>query len=220
MKAEKLLYSMNDIRDEYVTEYATKTKAIKAKTLHHFRTWGIIAACLALIIICTPTLIHIFNPSGVDDPKSGEQYDFSSYSELCSVLPEGNIIADIPNSKGASIEAYVICPEGTTDFTDYNNYSYLSVDVSYDDGMGVNIFCTFKSEMTAKEYVNSKPATFPSNKTNVVTVENCEVYYTDFEEGTAKGVKVVFSIEGNLYDMTTTSFNQEELIQYIEDMLK
>lgn len=220
MKAEKLIYSMNDIRDEYVTEYATKANAIKAKALHHFRTWGIIAACLALIIICTPTLIHIFNPSGVDDPKSGEQYDFSSYSELCSVLPEGNIIADIPNSKGASIEAYVICPEGTTDFTDYNNYSYLSVDISYDDGMGVNIFCTVKSEMTAGEYVNSKPTSFPSDKTSVVTVENCEVYYTEFEEGAAKGVKAVFSLEGTLYDMTTTSFNHEELIQYIEDMLK
>lgn len=108
MKAEKLIYSMNDIRDEYVTEYATKANAIKAKALHHFRTWGIIAACLVLIIICTPTLIHIFNPSGVDDPKSGEQYDFSSYSELCSVLPEGNIIADIPNSKGASINIQIV----------------------------------------------------------------------------------------------------------------
>lgn len=220
MKAEKLIYSMNDIRDEYVTEYATKAKAIKAKTLLHFRTWGIIAACFALIIICTPTLIHIFNPSGIDDPRSGEQYDFSSYSELCGVLPKGSIIANVPDSESASIEAYAICPEGTKDFTDYNNFSYLSVDVSYDNGTGVNIFCTVKSKMTAKEYVESKPATFPSNKTSVVTVENCEVYYTDFEDDITKGINAVFSIEGNLYDMTTTSFNPEELIQYIEDMLK
>lgn len=220
MKAEKLIYSMNDIRDEYVTEYATKANAIKAKALHHFRTWGIIAACLVLIIICTPTLIHIFNPSGVDDPKSGEQYDFSSYSELCSVLPEGNIIADIPNSKGASIEAYVICPEGTTDFADYNNYSYLGVDISYDDGTGVNIFCTVKSKMTAKEYVESKPLIFPPDKTSTVTVENCQVYYADFENDNTNGVNAVFSIDGSLYDIKTTSFNHEELVQYIEKMLK
>ena len=76
MKAEKLIYSMNDIRDEYVTEYAEKVKSVTTKALHHFRTWGIIAACLALVIICVPTLIHIYNPSEIDDPKSGEQYDF------------------------------------------------------------------------------------------------------------------------------------------------
>lgn len=220
MKAEKMLYSMNDIRDEYITEYAKKAKAVKSTALHHFRTWGIIAACLALVIICTPALIHIFNPSGIDDPRSGEQYDFSGYSELCSVLPDGNIIANVPNSKNAKIEAYAICPEGTTDFTDYNNYSYLNVDVSYDDGTGVNIFCTVKSEMAAKEYVESKPAAFPSEKTNVVTVENCEVYYTDFKDDIRKGIKAVFSINGSLYDLTTDSFDHEELIQYIEDMLK
>ena len=207
-------------KDEYVTEYAEKAKSVKAKALHHFRTWGIIAACLALVIICTPTFIHIFNPSGIDDPRSGEQYNFSGYSELCSVLPEGSIITNVPNSENSKIEAYAICPEGTADFADYNNYSYLGVDISYDDGTGVNIFCTVKSKMTAKEYVESKPLIFPPDKTSTVTVENCQVYYADFENDNTNGVNAVFSIDGSLYDIKTTSFNHEELVQYIEKMLK
>ena len=51
---------MNDIKDYYVTEYVEKVRTIKAKAFHHFHTWSIVAACLALVIICTPALIHIF----------------------------------------------------------------------------------------------------------------------------------------------------------------
>ena len=71
------------------------------------------------------------------------------------------MIAHIPDSESAKIEAYAIYPAGTSDFSDYNNYSYLSVDISYGNGTGINIFCTVKSEMTAKEYVESKPAACP-----------------------------------------------------------
>lgn len=220
MNAEKLIYSMNDIKDAYVTEYAEKVKSAKVKALHYFRTWGIIAACLALVIIWAPMFIHSFNRSETEDPKSGKQYDFSNYSELCKVLPEGNIIANVPNSESAKIEAYAICPEETVDFSDYNNYSYLCVDISYGDGTGVNIFCTVKSEMKVKEYVESKPLTFPSDNTKVVTVDDCEVYYTDFEGDSINGINAVFSIDGSLYNMKTTSFNHEELIQYIKKMLK
>ena len=74
--------------------------------------------------------------------------------------------------------------------------------------------------MTAKEYVESNPAAFPSNKTSVVTVESCQVYYTDFEDDKTNGINALFSIDGSLYDIKTASFNHEELVQYIEKMLK
>ena len=87
---------------------------------------------------------YIFNLSEIDDSRSGARYEFSSYSELCSILPKGNIIANIPNSKEANISAYVECPEGTTDFADYNNYSYLDVDVFYDDSTSGFLALGFK----------------------------------------------------------------------------
>lgn len=217
MTTKKFSNALGNIGESYVDEAVTYTAKKKSNA---WIKWVSIAACFALIIVCIPTLIHIFNPSEIDDPKSGAQYDFGSYTELCEYLPEGNIIANIPNSESARIDAYVICPEKTTDFSDYNNYSYLSVDVSYDDGMGVNIFCTIKSEMTAKEYVEGKPIEYPSDKTNEVTVENCDVYYTEFEDAGIKGVKAVFSIDDSLYELTTDSFDHEELVQYIESLLK
>lgn len=219
MKAEKIIYAMNDIKDDYVAEYAEKSKPIKSKASHHFRTWGIVAACLALVIICTPTLIHIFNPSEIDDPKAGAQYEFSSYAELYSALPDGNIIANIPNSKDATISAYVICPEGTTDFTDYNNYSYLNVDVSYQDGTGVNIFCEVSSENTAKEEIDSKPLKYPPEEVNMTTVSNCDIYYLVYDNGTDNVNIAVFTVSDSLYEFSTTTFNQEEMIRYISDML-
>lgn len=219
MKAEKIIYAMNGIKDEYVAEYAEKSKLVKPKASHHFRTWGIVAACLALVIICTPTLIHIFNPSEIDDPKAGTQYEFSSYAELYNALPDGNIIANIPNSKGATINAYVICPEGTTDFTDYNNYSYLNVDVSYQDGTGVSIFSEVRSENTAKEEIDSKPLKYPPEEVSMTTVSNCDVYYFVYNNGTDNVNIAVFSAGGSLYEFSTTTFTKEELIQYISDIL-
>lgn len=219
MKAEKIIYAMNDIKDEYVAEYAEKSKIVKPKALHHFRTWGIVAACLALVIICTPTLIHIFNPSEIDDPKAGAQYEFSSYAELYNALPDGNIIANIPDIKDATINAYVICPKGTTDFADYNNYSYLNVDVSYQDGTGVNISCEVRSENTAKEEIDSKPLKYPPKEVSMTTVSNCDIYYLSYDNGSDNVNIAVFTVEGSLYELSTTTFSQEELIRYIDDML-
>lgn len=134
-------------------------------------------------------------------------------------MPDWNIIANIPNSKGATINAYVICPEGTTDFTDYNNYSYLNVDVSYQDGTGVNIFCEIRSEKTAKEEIDSKHLKYPSEEVSMTTVSNCDIYYLSYDNGSDNVNIAVFSVEGSLYELSTTTFRQEELIRYIDDML-
>lgn len=219
MKAEEIIVSMNDIKDDYVAEYAEKARTAKAEALCRFRTWGIVAACLALVFLCTPALIHIFNPSGIDDPQAGARYEFGSYTELCSALPEGNVIAKIPDGAGANISAYVECPEGTTDFADYNNYSYLAVDVSYDDGTGVSIFSVVKSEKTAKEDIDSKPLSYPPEKVSMTTVSGCDIYYTGYDNGTDKVNVAVFSIDGSLYKISTVALSPEELIRYIGDML-
>ncbi len=219
MKVEKIFYSINDIKDDYVIEYAEKERDTKVKIVHALRTWGVIAACLALVIIVTPTLIHIFTPSEIEDPRAGARYEFSNYSELCSVLPNGNILANVPNSKDAYISAYVECPEGTTDFSDYSNYSYLNVDVSYDNGTGVSIFCVVKSEKTAKEDIENKPLLSTTANVSMTTISDYDVYYGSYENGVDKVNIAEFSCDGSLYEFSTVTYSQEELIQYISDML-
>lgn len=219
MRAEKIIYSMNDIKDDYIIEYAEKEKATKVKTFHFLRTWGIIAACLALMIIFIPTLLHPFRPSEIDDPRAGARYEFNNYNELCGILPEGNIIANVPNSKEADISAYVECPEGTTDFSDYSDYSYLNVDVSYDNGTGVSIFCVVKSEKTAKEDIENKPLLSTTANVSMTTISDYDVYYGSYENGVDKVNIAEFSCDGSLYEFSTVTYSQEELIQYISDML-
>lgn len=219
MRAEKIFYSINDINDYYVIEYAEKERATKVKTVHVLRTWGIIAACLALVIMVTPTLVHIFTPSEIEDPRAGARYEFSNYSELCSVLPDGNILTNVPNSKDADISAYVECPEGTTDFSDYSDYSYLNVDVSYDNGTGVSIFCVVKSEKTAKEDIESKPLLSASANVSVTTISDYDIYYGSYDNGVDKVNIAEFSFDDSLYEFSTATLSQEELIQYISDML-
>ena len=223
MMNTNLLQAMGRIDPKLIADAAPDVEQ-KKPTNKRWIKWGALAACLALIIMFTPTLIHIFTPSEIDDPNSGSQYNFISYSELCTILPEENIITNIPNSKNAKIEAYVICPKETTDYTDYNNYSYLFVDVSYDEGTSINIICTFKSGKTAKEYVEGAPFQFPSDNTNVVTISNCDVYYTNYyiedDSGSIKVYNAVFSIDDCLYELTSDSLEQDALIKYIEEILK
>lgn len=136
-----LMDSMNDIQNDYIIKYAEKAKTAKSKPAHLIRTWCVAAACLAVILICASTLFHAFTLSGAEDPKTGVNYYFSSYDELCEILPDGSIMANIPNRENAEIEIRGVCPEGTRDFSDINNFSYLDIDVSYDDNTGVAISC-------------------------------------------------------------------------------
>lgn len=223
MTGENIFRSMRDIDTQLILDAAPDMPQKKKVN----RTWVkriSLAACLALVIMCVPTMIHIFSPSEIGDPKAGVQYEFSDYSELYCALPAENIIANIPNSKGAMISAYVICPEGTTDYANYDNYSYLNVDVSYTDSTGVNIYCTFKSEKSTKEYVESKPLTYPPNSTSVTTVCGYDVYCADhWVENEGNNVRVytaVLSINDTLYEFTSDSLEQDALLRYIEDMLK
>lgn len=226
MNEDKPIDSINDIRDEAITEYAEKKKAAKAP--HHF-PWGIIAISLAvaIIIFFTPKLIYLFSDHNDDceDPKAGADFYFDSYAQLRLILPEGNILTNIPNGKNAKIEAHGICPKGTTDFADYNNYSYLDVHISYGDGTGFSIFCINKSEKSTQEYVEYWPMFYPSDKISVETVKNCQVYSNEYEnysfdpKDSGTVLTAVFSIDGNLYEITTATFNHEELIQLIEKLI-
>ena len=111
------------------------------------------------------------------------------------------------------------CPEGTTDFDDYNDFSYLYVDVHYDDGTGVSVFCVVKSKKTAKEDIDVKPLQFPPEKVSMTTISGCDIYSSSYEEGDSRVVVAEFSLDGSLYKLSTTTLSQEKLIQYIGDLL-
>lgn len=97
MKAEKLIYSMNDIRDEYVTEYAEKAKSVKTKALHHFRTWGIIAACLALVIICVPVILQKNNTPSNHEGSEGTSKSIEQQPDGAMAFNEGVTISPALN---------------------------------------------------------------------------------------------------------------------------
>lgn len=227
MTGENIFRSMRDIDPQLILDAAPDAPQ-KKKVNRTWVKWTSLAACLALIIMSVPALIHIFNPSEVDDPAYKTEHYFGSYAELCEVLPSDSIVANIPNSENATIESYAVF-EGDqigdgVDFNDYRNFSYLNVDVSYTDGTGVNVYCTFKSGKSTKEYVESKPLTYPPDSTSVTTVCGYDVYCADhWVENEGNNVQVytaVLSMDDTLYEFTSDSFEQNALLRYIEDMLK
>lgn len=227
MTSENVFRSMRDIDLQLILDAAPDLPQAK-ETNRTWVKWTSLVACLALIIMCVPTLIHIFGPSEADDPAYATVVYFSSYSELCAVLPRENMATNIPNSKNATIESYVTCNDVVvgdgTDLNDYRNYSYLNIDVSYADGTGVNIYCKFKSKKSTKEYVESKPLTYPPGGTNITTVEGYDIYSTNYsveqENSDVKVFRAVFSIDDTLYEFTSDSMEQDALVAYIKDMVK
>lgn len=227
MTSENVFRSMRDIDPQLILDAAPDMpQKKKSKTVWIKRTS--LAACFLLVIMCVPALIHIFNPPEVDDPTYETVHYFGGYSELCSVLPNESIVANIPDSENATIKSYAVFEDvqigDGTDFNDYRNFSYLNVDVSYIDGTGVNIYCTFKSEKTTKEYVESKPLTYPPDSTSVTTVYGYDVYCADYwvenEGNTVRAYTAVLSIDDTLYEFTSDTLEQDALLRYIEDMLK
>lgn len=227
MTSKNIFRSMRDIDPQLILDAAPDMPQ-KKKVNRTWVKWTSLAACLALVIMCVPALIHIFNPSEVDDPAYETEHYFGSYAELCEVLPSDSIVANIPNSENATIKSYAVFMDvqigDGVDFNDYRNFSYLNVDVSYTDGTGVNIYCTFKSEINTKEYVESKPLTYPPDSTSVTTVYGYDVYCADYwVENEGSNVQVytaVLSINDTLYEFTSDTLEQGALIRYIEDMLK
>lgn len=227
MTNENVFRSMRDIDPQLILDAAPDLSQTKESNRTWVK-WTSLVACLALVIMCVPTLIHIFSPSEVDDPAYCTVVYFGSYSELCAVLPRENVATNIPNSENATIESYVTCNDVVigdgTDLNDYRNYSYLNMDVSYADGTEVNIFCRFKSKKNTKEYVESKPLTYPPDGTKVTTVEEYDIYSTNYsvecENSSVKVSMAVFSIGDTLYEFTSDSMEQDALIAYIKDMVK
>ncbi len=127
MTSENVFRAMRDIDPQLILDAAPDIPQ-KKKANRTWAKWTSLAACLALVIMCVPALIHIFNPSRVDDPAYETEHYFGSYSELCGVLPNGNIVTNIPNSENATIKSYAVFEDvqigDGVDFNDYRNFSY------------------------------------------------------------------------------------------------
>lgn len=227
MTSENIFRSMRDIDPQLIVDAAPDMPQ-KKNSNRTWVKWTSLAACFLLVIMCVPTLIHIFNPSRADDPAYETEHYFGSYAEVCEVLPSDSIVAKIPNSENATIKSYAVFMDvqigDGVDFNDYRNFSYLNMDVSYTDGTGVNIYCTFKSGKSTKEYVESKPLTYPPDSTSVTTVCGYDVYCADhWVENEGNNVQVytaVLLIDDTMYEFTSDSLEQDALLRYIEDMLK
>lgn len=226
MTSEKLFRAMRDIDPQLITDAAPDERTPK-KSSRAWIKWASIAACLALVIMCVPALVHIFDPSGVDDPAYGAEHRFDSYAELCGVLPSGSILANIPNSEAATITSYAVLrdvqPDDGAELNDHRNFSYLNVDVTYPDGTGVNIFCTFRSGKTAKEHVNGHPLTYPPQSTSVTTVCGYEVYcaehWVEHEGGKVQALTAVLAIDDTLYELTSDTLSRDALTALVGDMI-
>mgnify|MGYP003293286679 FL=1 len=216
MTAEQLINSVNDIDDCYINEYV---EAEPVKKINSFWIDIIGFACL-ILIFCIPALLI---------PKSGGEYfevethSFTSYVEMCELLPEGHILSDIPDAENAKIICEGGYKETVTDFSELEDYVYLRTYVIYEDS-AVTISYTKDTEKTAESAFNS--FVYADEEIKRTIINGIEVLYC-YLDGTGSAVNITsphwvvrFSVDKNLYEFKLYSFEEESMIDYIGRIMR
>lgn len=219
MTAEQLIYSVNDIDDYYINEYA---EAEPVKRINSFWAEIIGVACL-ILVFCIPTLLmHIFK-CGSSYPEV-ETYSFTGYAQMCELLPEGHILSDIPDAENAKIRCEGGYKEAVTDFSELGDYIYLRTYVIYENS-AVNISYTKNTEKTAESVFNS--SLYADEEIKRTIINGVEVLYC-YLDSTGSGFintpsshwVVRFSVDKDLYELELYSFDEERMIEYIGRILE
>ena len=219
MTAEQIINSINDIDDCYINEYA---EAQPVKKINVFWAEIIGFACL-ILVFCIPTLLmHIFK-CGASYPEV-EIHSFTSYIEMCELLPEGHILSNIPDTESAKIRCEGGYRETTTDLSDIENYVYLRTYVIYEDST-VNISYTKDTEKTAESAFNS--SLYADEEIKSTIINGVEVLYC-YLDSTGSGFintpsshwVARFSLDKDLYEFELYSFDEEGMIDYMERIME
>lgn len=216
MTAEQLINSVNNIDDCYIREYA---EAAPVKKNNIFWAEIIGFACL-ILIFCIPVLL--IHKSGGEHFEV-ETYSFTSYIEMCELLPEGHILSDIPDAENAKIRCEGGYKEAVTDFSELEDYIYLRTYVICENS-AVNISYTKDTEKTAERAFNSSVYTDEEIKSTIIN--GVEVLYC-YLDSTGSGFintpsshwVARFSLGKDLYEFELYSFDEERMIEYIGRIL-
>lgn len=70
-----------------------------------------------------------------------------------------------------------------------------------------------------RKKIESKPLLSASANVSMTTISDYDIYYGSYDNGVDKVNIAEFSFDGSLYEFSTATLSQDELIQYISDML-
>lgn len=214
MRTDTLILALNDVRDPYIEEYASLKH--KKKSLHTtWKKWVSIAACFALVLFVGSVLFAHFGRSGMDDPRGGVYYEFQDYNELCSILPDGNILVNLQQGQDADIKCSGSHKEELQTSAVYGDFYHIFIDLEFPDGRSISLICEVELDQTAKEYVEARPLKYPDEAVDSVRIGSTNVYFAEFENSQY----AVFNVGSDLYEFAFTSFTQDEILTYITNLL-
>lgn len=221
MKADALIYSMTDIRDNYVTEYAMKTSKV-SRSHSSWKKWISVAACFAVIISAASLMFAYFGRSAMDDPRGGIYYSFTDYAELCSILPEDHILQQLPLVESSTISCEGYYAEDATVPAAYADYYHIFVNTVNPDGLSARIHCEANLEMTMEDFIDSrKPFGFISKEVQTTTIEGQTIQYAlmEYSDGSNPFYQAVFAVSKDFYVISSSTTDQDAFLEFITDLL-
>ncbi|MGN1155968.1 MAG: hypothetical protein ACI4TK_07310 [Agathobacter sp.] len=222
MKAESFIQILNDIPDAYIDEYGELQENRQRKK--NYRGWGILAACLAVcILLFVPTISHLMNKAQIEDPRGGFTHSFSSYGELCEILPEESILRNIPTEKYTITECKGTCLYNSDgDVSKYENYSYLYIVMRCKDtGESVQIKFVPAYHETAEYYRATRMSDCPKEYYGFTTICDTDIYLAKTQNADHTLTScAIWEIGTDIYEVKSGFGEQEPLITLIEELLR
>ena len=209
MNCSKLIAAIGNIDDKFVSEYVVDA-AKKGKTYHLLRRWGMIAACVTLLVMAYFTLPRFFDTA--NNPKEYTNFYFAGYEEFAAVLPEESLLNDV-----AQLDFYEIACmgvfEGKVNDEDIKTDDYLSFDVilSTEEGVFAHITMVVQPSDSIDVYANKNCLM------DQIQIADVQLFYGyNSDEGYLLSA---FEYSGNMYTLEVYSQNTDDLMNLVEQIL-
>ncbi len=229
MKTYDLLEAVGEVDDVCVKRAREKKKTAKRSWI----TVGSFAACLALIVICFPTIFHVFNPAQESDdsyrPGVGNKVD--SVFELPAKYNGELLVENLELTENAQIEIYCREDGSVKDAEDW--FSLIIIDSVFSETETVMIgddpvkkaehklllHCFFDGRTVEKQKVDM---VFTKDATQMIEINGVEVQLArhsislEFEYW----YYAVFEYDGVVYDLRTKSNSKDHIYDVLDRLLK
>ncbi len=230
-----LIYALGHLDDDLLEKHFRAKEALKMKKTNKNKRiwikWVAAAACFCLILVCVPMMMHIFNPSQMDDPyRQGIRYEVNGIAELPAEYNGKLLVQNLKLTENAQIELYY--NEGGSAENAGDWFSLIVSDTIHNETeteiIGGNevpkidkrllLHCFFDGRTVEKQTVDM---VFTKDATETATINGVEVQIArhsislDFEYW----YYAVFEYNGVVYDVRTKANQPEYIYEVLEQLL-
>lgn len=201
MTSDKFMNYINNIDEEYITEYLIMPSSKSMVPKKYIWKW--VMAASVILIIGIITVPHLFSPPRTADLKVKAEI-FPSYNEFISTLPKDSLLKNITVGENTTLK-YM------GEYKDLNSDEFASFSITFMEQEDVFAYIQYvlSPTETAAEYASRHVLN------NSKTIGETTIYYAYKHE---EYYEAVFMHGTSFYDVQCHVNDEKQLMELITDM--